>query len=31
MGVCRYWGSWVKWVRARCVLVMGEGGVGMGV
>ena len=32
MGVCKYWGPWVKWVRARCLcLGMGKRGVGMGV
>ena len=24
MGVCKHWGSWVKWVRARC-MCLGHG------
>ena len=24
MGVCKYWGSWVKWVRGRC-MCLGHG------
>ena len=32
MGVCKYWGPWVKWDGAGvCVWVMGEGGLRMGV
>ena len=32
MGVCKYWGPWVKWDGGGVyVWVIGEGGLGMGV